>query len=214
MNILVILSGGKGERFGGTVPKQYQKLNGKEIIAYAIEAANKSKLTDAVVIAANSEYTDYLKKQYHIHVTGGGDTHNKTVKNALDFTAEHFPDCEKIVFLDSVRPFVTAELIDEYFTLLDEYDSVITAQKITDSLGKRGVPFTDRKDYFLIQKPEAFRFKPLYSCFNAESECTAIVQQMPPESRRMEYCNFRSNMKITYPEDLFIAKQLIKKGCE
>ena len=34
----IILAGGIGSRFGSSVPKQYMKLNGREIISYSIDA--------------------------------------------------------------------------------------------------------------------------------------------------------------------------------
>ncbi|WP_157999805.1 NTP transferase domain-containing protein, partial [Escherichia sp. TW09276] len=41
-NIAVILSGGTGSRFGGTLPKQFTKLAGKAVIEYTIDAFEKS----------------------------------------------------------------------------------------------------------------------------------------------------------------------------
>ena len=38
MNIGIVLAGGTGRRFGGNMPKQYQTINGKEVIAYVIDA--------------------------------------------------------------------------------------------------------------------------------------------------------------------------------
>ena len=54
-NIGVILGGGLGTRFKGTIPKQYVKLNGKEIIAYSIEAFTKAKALDAFVVVVDEK---------------------------------------------------------------------------------------------------------------------------------------------------------------
>lgn len=40
----IILAGGIGARFGSSVPKQYMKLNGREIISYSIDAFRESRL--------------------------------------------------------------------------------------------------------------------------------------------------------------------------
>lgn len=40
-NIGIILSGGVGNRFGATIPKQYQLINGKQVIAYVVDAFKK-----------------------------------------------------------------------------------------------------------------------------------------------------------------------------
>ena len=40
----IILAGGIGSRFGSSVPKQYMKLNGREIISYSVDAFRESRL--------------------------------------------------------------------------------------------------------------------------------------------------------------------------
>jgi 2-C-methyl-D-erythritol 4-phosphate cytidylyltransferase len=209
MNISVILSGGVGTRFGADKPKQYCELNGKDIISYPIETLKNSELTEKIIISANSEYISYLENKYSVDIIKGGNTHNESVGNAVEYISENY-NCEKICFLDSVRPFVKSEIIDKYFSLLDEYDGVITAGKITDSLGKYGVNFENRENYYLIQKPEAFNFDILQKHFDRNSETTAICQQMPCENKIYKCFDMKQNLKITYPEDIksaeFIAR--------
>ena len=47
-NIAVILSGGSGSRFGGSLPKQFTKLAGKAIIEYTIDVFEKSNDIDEI----------------------------------------------------------------------------------------------------------------------------------------------------------------------
>ena len=42
-NVILIMSGGVGSRFGADCPKQYCMMGGKQIIEYAIDAAGSSK---------------------------------------------------------------------------------------------------------------------------------------------------------------------------
>jgi len=37
MNIAIIVAGGSGLRFGGEIPKQFVKINGKEVIEHCVE---------------------------------------------------------------------------------------------------------------------------------------------------------------------------------
>lgn len=204
MNISVVLSGGKGLRFGGKEPKQYHLLNGKAVISYVVDTLERSAQTDKILIVASQPLNynaDYVK---------GGATHNESVKNGLDYIQDKYPYCKNVLFVDSVRPFITAKTVDAYFAALTEYEAVITAQHITDSLGKNGEQFVDRMDYYLIQKPEAFRFDLLYQYFDAQSTHTAIVQQLPAAARIYKYFDIGMNIKITYPDDLAIAEQLMK----
>ena len=215
MNLTIIMVGGIGARFAADLPKQYHRLGGKEVIGYVVEAAKNSKKTNSVIIAAKNKYSQSLGNKYELECIRSGNTHNQTVKNSLEYISVHYPSCEKVVFLDSVRPFVTGSLIDRYIDLLDEYDSVITAERITDSLGKYGEIFIDRNRYYHIQKPESFKFPLLNSVFSESSSCTAIVQQLPQNARIYPCFDLQQNMKITYANDLVIAEALMKvKGKE
>lgn len=203
MNISVILSGGKGERFGSREPKQYHSLNGKEVIGYVVDTLKQSIQTDKILIVASRPL------DYDADYVQGGKTHNESVRNGLDYIRENYP-CKNVLFVDSARPFITAQTVDLFFSRLSEYEAVITAQHITDSLGKNGEQFVERAEYYLIQKPEAFRFDMLYDCFDAESARTAIVQQLPVNTQLYKCFDIGMNMKITYPDDLVIAEQLMK----
>lgn len=61
-NIAVILSGGMGARFGGTLPKQFTKLAGKAVIEYTVEAFEKSLNIDEIIIVSHPSYVDLIWK--------------------------------------------------------------------------------------------------------------------------------------------------------
>ena len=212
MNIAVVLAGGVGSRYGGNLPKQYCMLNGKEVIAYAVEAAKKSKKTDKVLIVCDRSYQERLAMEYGTEVCDGGNTRNISVYNALAYIKERGYDCKKIIFLDSARPLIRAELIDEYMDKLDEYDCVITGQKIVDSLGKVGMRYVDREDYYLIQTPEACNFSLLCSSFDKDSDRTAICQLMPENSSLYVSYAMKNNMKVTYMGDLELVGKFLEEG--
>ena len=196
----VILSGGKGIRAGGNLPKQYHDVCGKMIIEYVIEEFKKSVHTDVIVIAAEDCWFEKLENLGCICVPGGKER-NDTVRNVIDYVKEKYPECEKILFHDAARPQITAQYIDECFELLEHHEGVITTARITDSLGLKGSEAIDRSDYYLIQTPEAFQFDILEKHFTRESDWTAIVQQLPVRSDIYLNYNLTSNIKITYPDD-------------
>ncbi|MDR3001301.1 MAG: 2-C-methyl-D-erythritol 4-phosphate cytidylyltransferase [Fibromonadaceae bacterium] len=207
MNVALILSGGTGTRFGSELPKQYQILAGKEVISYSIEALKK----ESIVIVTDKESIKRLSETYGVTCIEGGATRNESLKKGLDYIKVTYSICQKIFINEAARPFLTADLVDLYLKYLDGYDAVITAQYITDSLGRNGEVVTDRSEYYLIQAPEAFRFDLLYRYFKADSPITATVQQLPAERKVMRYFDFKRNIKITYKEDLQYAEQFISK---
>ncbi len=206
MNISIILSGGTGARFGNNSPKQYNTLCGKEIIGYVADSLKNTK----TLIVCTENDMERLSAAYGAECALAGNSHNASVKSGLEYIKSRYPDCEKVLFADAARPFLKPSTVDEYFTLLDSFDAVITARHITDSLGCDGKQFVDRSSFYLIQKPEAFRFEMLHNCFSASSPATAIVQQLPLEAKIKRYFITEHNLKITYPGDLPLAKYFME----
>lgn len=208
MNVAMILSGGVGKRLGANIPKQYLTINGKMVVEYVINAIKSSKKIDKILVVAHSPYDQMLAKRFDVDVCLGGNERNITLKNGLDFIDKNY-QCDKVMIFDAVRPLVTAELIDEYMQKLDDYDIVLTAQKITDSLGCYDMHEVRRERYYLLQSPEAYRFNALYQYFDSQSQLTEVAQQLPKSMRTYLNFNFSDNLKITYKHDLFIAEQLL-----
>ncbi|WP_420544394.1 2-C-methyl-D-erythritol 4-phosphate cytidylyltransferase [Tepidanaerobacter syntrophicus] len=67
----------------------------------------------------------------------GGKTRNESIYNAIKYIQKNFSNCKKkVIFHDSARPFINYNIINNYVDLLEENDAVITAVRITDSIGK------------------------------------------------------------------------------
>lgn len=201
-NIGIVLAGGVGNRYGSKLPKQYLQLAGHEVINYAINALKNSNVIDKIIVACDRSYQERIKKKYKVEVSDGGATRNITVQNALDYIKDNYNNVEKIIFVDSARPLCRGVDVVECINALDNYDSVITGQKITDSLGSYKYRNLNREDYYLVQTPEAFRYDIIKDNFNINSTCTALYQQMPENSSLFVYFGIKNNIKITYPGDI------------
>ena len=212
MNIVAILANGVGQRFNSNIPKQFHKVNGKMVIEYVIESILQSESIDKLVIAtnvkANSVYLADICAENDIDLIEGGSTRNRTLKNVIDYIDNKY-DCKKLIVCDAVRPMITGELIDNYFTFLDGNAAVVTAQKITDSLGSYDFQKVDRERYYLMQSPEGFDFKLLRDNFDSESTLTEVTQQLPENSSIHLYFDFNNNFKLTYPADLKYLEAIV-----
>ncbi|MBQ9744182.1 MAG: 2-C-methyl-D-erythritol 4-phosphate cytidylyltransferase [Clostridia bacterium] len=209
----IILAGGIGSRFKGSKPKQYYLINGKEMIWYSIDAFQKAKkIDDFIVVVDEEEYkAGRIRDQYGVKTVVGGKTRNHSFKNALDYINEHYPDCEKIIENNAACPLTTSDIIDKYMDILDEYDFVQTTFKITDALGSYKSRTVDREDYFLIQAPDAYRFKVLYESFDADHPNGHPVVQLPEDTKGFNFFDYGPNFKVTYPEDIKIIEMLINR---
>ena len=153
-NVTIIMSGGVGHRFGADRPKQYVKLNGRCVIDYVIDAVKGSELTDEVVVVMDPSCIDYSEelKNSGFHFALNGKERPDSLNSAFEYIKDHFHECERIIILDAVAPLVTSELIDDYLAKLDEYDAVITCQKITGALGNYDFDPLDREKYYMTHR--------------------------------------------------------------
>lgn len=209
MNIALIVSGGVGKRFDAPIPKQYLPLQGKRVISFVVDAARQSKLADTVLVAAHKEYEEMIRSEYNAEWVEAGDERNQTIRNGLDYIKARYP-CKKIIILDAVRPLIKPELIDSYFALLDRYQAVTTARKITDSLGSYDMHQVDRDRFYLLSSPEAFDFGLIYAYMDAKSKLTEVIQQFPEDTTVYLNFDYFNNLKITYKEDLRTAEILLQ----
>ena len=207
-NIIMITAGGVGARFGSSVPKQYVEVNGRQVISYVIEACKRSRKADAILVVAHPSYHQEIIAEYGVDVAASGQELNVTKRNGLDYIRDH-STCEKLVVVDAVRPTVETEVIDKFFGLLDDYDAVACARKITDSLGRYGEWVVNREEYYTLSTPEGFSFSLIDKCFEAESPRTESIQQLPSTSK--VYLDFDVPYfdKLTYPEDLVKIQHIL-----
>jgi 2-C-methyl-D-erythritol 4-phosphate cytidylyltransferase len=102
-------------------------------------------------------------------------------------------------------------VIDRFFTLLDEYDAVASAHKITDSLGRYGEWVVNREEYYTLSAPEGFRFPLIDQHFRADSPLTESIQQLPPQSKVFLDFDVPYYDKLTYPEDLAKIQSILSQ---
>jgi len=211
-NIGIILAGGVGVRMAADGPKQYIKVNGKELLAYSIDSFELSKRMDAYVVVVNndSDALEYVKAEYQGNIVAGGETRNESFKRALDYIYNNFCDCIKIFVNEAARPMLTPEIIDDYFRLLDEYDYVFSAAHITDSLSRMGTQYANRTDYVLCRSPEGYIFRQIYKYFSKDTYTTFPGHTLPKKKRGYPYFEYRDNIKVTYSEDIVIVGSLLK----
>lgn len=212
MNIILIMSGGVGKRFGASLPKQYLILNGKPVIDYVIEVAKKSKLADKIIIVRDEKYKSYSKyfSDLTIDFADNGKERYDSLKNGFDLILNKYKNTKNIIILDAVAPFIFPELIDDYFLKLKDYDAVITTQKITGGLGNINHEPLNRENYFITQSPEAFRFKKIIKYFNPNSDTQELAWQLPKNSKIYLNFNFKDNMKLTYNFELEYFQNIMK----
>ena len=88
----IITAGGTSSRFGGTTNKLLEKIHGKEILKYTVEAFLQANI-DEVIISTNPAIIDNVSVMFHgfpsVKVVEGGKTRQESVRKGLEAT-----DCD------------------------------------------------------------------------------------------------------------------------
>lgn len=206
-NVILVMSGGTGSRFGADCPKQYCTMDNRLVIDYVMDACRKTKNSDAIVIVAADDYVDFCHDRFEVPAVAGGKSRPESVANGIKYVHEHY-DCEKLIITNAVCPLATSDQYNRYFDFLDEYDFVLTTWKLAPALQRFDGVRVDRDDYFNVMEPDAYRFKMLYENFDFENLHKYIFHNMPEDSRAMYCFDYPYTMKLTYRHDLKLLKVL------
>ena len=162
----IIPSGGVGKRLESTLPKQYVKINGKELIAYTLEIFQKCNQIDEIIISAQPDYfslIENIKSTYNISklskIVKGGNERQDSVFNALN--AINANDNDLIAVHDAARPLLPIKILVSAIETAKKFDNVIVAIKATDTLISGGEfidNYLDRSSTFHVQTPQISRY--------------------------------------------------------
>ena len=221
----VISAGGIGSRMGSELPKQYIKIAGKEIIRYTVEKFSASQRIDKVIILCPEDWVAYTKELFfgiNAAVISGGATRNETLMKAIDYIEETDGLDENTVLIthDAVRPFVTSEIIENNIDAVLRYGATGTAIPATDTVfdsadGEVISSVPDRSRLYQAQTPQCFKALRLKELYMSLSESEKEILTDACKIYTIKGCDVHlvkgdvSNIKITYPYDLTLAKAIL-----
>jgi 2-C-methyl-D-erythritol 4-phosphate cytidylyltransferase / 2-C-methyl-D-erythritol 2,4-cyclodiphosphate synthase len=162
----VIVAGGRGERAGGSVPKQYRTLAGTPTIRTALAAFCDHRQVDIVqpvihpadesLFRSASAGLGKLREP-----VAGGATRQISVRSGLRALQPHAP--EVVLIHDAARPFVTGSLIARAVQAGRQSGAAIPGLAMSDTVKvvSRDATVTetlDRARLRTVQTPQAFAF--------------------------------------------------------
>ncbi|WP_372948410.1 2-C-methyl-D-erythritol 4-phosphate cytidylyltransferase [Mariniphaga sp.] len=219
----LIVAGGSGNRMNSPVPKQFIELNGMPLLMHTFQAFFKADANfEFVLVLPEKEIGTWenLCEKYNFNikhlVVKGGKTRFHSVKNGLAQINQ-----DGIVFIhDGVRPLVSAQTIENCFqTALRKGNAlpVIAPSESVREVFNGQNKAVDRNRFFLVQTPQTFRIQLIQNAFNQEylpefTDDASVLENTGTQIHLVE--GNRENIKITFPEDLVIAKTLLPKHNE
>jgi 2-C-methyl-D-erythritol 4-phosphate cytidylyltransferase/2-C-methyl-D-erythritol 2,4-cyclodiphosphate synthase len=225
----IIAAGGRGQRFGGSVPKQLLTIGGRTVLDLSVAAFAGHVDIDDVIVALPPELVAdppaYLRVKTTagapLRVVPGGSRRQDSVANAFHAAADR---TDIVVIHDAARPFVSADLISKTIAAAAEAGAALAAMQARDTVKRvndgppKGGPYVRetiaRQSIYLAQTPQAFRRDVLAKAL----ALGASAGDATDEAMLAERAGFpvrivdgeTSNIKITTPEDLTIAEAMAR----
>lgn len=227
--IAIILSGGSGSRFGGSLPKQFVKLAGKSVIEYTIQTFEDNHHIDEIIIVTKEKFADHIweivqKNHWKkiIKVINGGKERFDSTLSAL-FALKDYPSDTKVLFHDAVRPLVSQRIINDCIEKLEYFDAIDvvipTADTIVEVFDDGSIAnIPERSRMRRGQTPQGFRLQTIRSAYDLAIQhkrtiftCDCgVVRAMLPHIKVACVLGDEKNLKITHHLDLFIAEKQLQ----
>lgn len=155
----IIPAGGTSSRFGNK-NKLLEKINGKEVIKYTVEAFEAANVNN-IIICANIAIMDELKKIFKnslkVKIIEGGASRQESVFNGLKAD-----ECDYVLIHDGARPMVSTDLINTAIEEVITKDALTVATKTIDTIKEvqdgKIIQTIDRSKLYNTQTPQAFKY--------------------------------------------------------
>ncbi|MEM1361211.1 MAG: bifunctional 2-C-methyl-D-erythritol 4-phosphate cytidylyltransferase/2-C-methyl-D-erythritol 2,4-cyclodiphosphate synthase [Pseudomonadota bacterium] len=217
---VLIVAAGRGNRAGGSIPKQYQNLIDSPVLQVTLEVfASHRRIQEAVVVLHpdDAQLFDTLvtvPPNLSLTRTLGGATRDASVKAGLEALGS---DSDAVLIHDAARPLVSHAVIDGVLSALDTHDGAAPALPVVDALWRGADGFVtaaaDRSGLFRAQTPQGFRVPAIRAAHAAHAGGAADdVEVALAQGLHVAITDGEEqNLKITHATDFARAAEIIKR---
>lgn len=220
----VIVAGGDGNRAGGSIPKQFQLIDGVPMLWWSVRAFYEEDPATEIIIVMHPGYFDYWEilhsefpeedKRINTKIVCGGRSRIESVINGLN-SVEASEDSFVAVH-DAARPLVSAGIISRGWDAARKNMAAVPVIPETDSIRRltaHGSETVARKEYVRVQTPQVFESHLLKNAY-----AQPFLENMTDDASVVEaygvkvalYEGDSRNIKVTNPEDFKIV-EILKK---
>ncbi len=219
----IIVAAGSGSRIG--INKQFAPLLGIPILARSMLAFQQTKeIRDIIVVTREHEIADVqtLADTYQISkltaIVAGGSERQTSVENGLAAL------CEDILYVaihDGARPLVTPVMIEHVLQDAKNNGAATLAVPVKNTIKQvengRIIHTPKRETLWAVQTPQVFDVAIYQKALDLAKQDKLMVTDdcsicehagYPVTITPGDYCN----LKITTPEDLWVAEAFLKEG--
>ena len=220
---IVILAAGSGSRFGHSTNKVWLPLDNQSVISHTITNAHLAFPDSPLLLVINPEDQELastiIKKEIpeiKLDITFGGSTRHGSEFKALQYLK---PDIESgaievVLIHDGARPLASPDLYRKIAEVAFEKGGAIP----TTSINPAEIDISSGTKIVRVQTPQGFRAKELLSAYEKAqvdsftgTDTGACVERYYPSMKAFAVSAEVANLKITFAEDLELAKALLAK---
>ncbi|HBM80316.1 MAG: 2-C-methyl-D-erythritol 4-phosphate cytidylyltransferase [Clostridiales bacterium] len=220
----IIAAAGKSSRMGN-INKLFIKLGRREILAEVLNVFSSTSCIDSIVIVCGEDTVDRCRKdiveKYSISkvskiIPGGAERQFSVLKGLIAL----YGMCDIVLIHDGARPFVREETIKKSVEEAYIYGAAACAVPVKDTIkivdsDKFTLNTPDRNKVYAVQTPQAFKYNIIYDAHIKAKKSgfigtddTMLVERAGSRVKLFE--GSYDNIKITTPDDIYIAEAIIK----
>jgi ribitol-5-phosphate 2-dehydrogenase (NADP+) / D-ribitol-5-phosphate cytidylyltransferase len=228
--VAVVLAGGSGRRFGGSLPKQLRLLAGRTLLEHCVAAFDQAPSVDEVLVVIAEEFIAQTTADLGAYpklagVVAGGSARTDSTRQAIAAIGLAGRECN-VLFHDAARPLVDQRIIADCVAALERWQAIGVVVPSSDTIVEvaegtlgRVLP---RETLARCQTPQGFRFSvirqayelaaadPGFAALSATDDC-GVVRRYLPDVPIGAVSGSERNMKVTYPGDIDIAEVLLRQ---
>jgi 2-C-methyl-D-erythritol 4-phosphate cytidylyltransferase len=222
----VVVAAGRGQRFGGGVPKQYVRLLGRSVLSWSLGALLSEPSIEGIVVALARGDRRWPRiaesREPRVSTCAGGDRREVSVANALDALSSRARDSDWVLVHDAARPCLRREdLVSLVEATRNDPVGGILAVPVADTLKAddghgRSSHTAPRELLWRALTPQMFRYgllkRALALCIDRERPVTDEASAIEALGLRPLLVRGRSdNIKLTTAEDRGIAEAILRQ---
>ncbi len=227
-NIGLIIAGGRGNRMGQDIPKQFLNVEDKPVIIYTCEAFQRHPMIDSIVVVCIEGWETVLQtyaNQFGIdklkQVVTGASSGMLSIRCGIEAIKEWARPDDIVLVHDAIRPMVSNEIITDCIRTAQLHGSAITCIPCAEALlqtedGVSSGMVVNRNVIFRTQTPQGFPLSTLVDMHQQAQErgitdtvasCTLAVEL----GRKVHFSKgSEKNIKLTTVEDIDLFKSLLE----
>ncbi|MBR1708932.1 MAG: 2-C-methyl-D-erythritol 2,4-cyclodiphosphate synthase [Clostridia bacterium] len=227
MSAAVIVAAGRGTRMHSEKNKIFLPLLGTPIIVRTVRTFKDSGcFEDGIIVVTGENDLEQMHEVLSryglddVTIVLGGATRQESVSNGIGAVAR---TTDFVAIQDAARPLITLPILKAAMRMAREKGNATVAVESKDTIKRvdaenRVVETLNRSDLRVIQTPQIFRLSEILEAHRTFKNADGITDDamLMEKAGKVVYLSEGSpeNLKITTPEDMIVAEQILRKRGE